>query len=188
MLSTTHLDLDSKSPEKSDMIEAKTKLLNEYNEFIKELYERIFTGEVIKESFYLSTIEKLKAKEFTFCQVLVDNILKNERHKLSIQFKNYDNFNYYAEMLKIINTRISNKDNDFFEMNFALIFIGERSYCNIETKGKNKNSVKLRKLYLCNVLASKNKKIYNDKVFWSNLLTLKIENKLFDLCRNYSCM
>jgi len=146
---------------------------------IKELFEKIFGEEVIKETMHKLILEKLNANDFTFCQIFVDLFLKQERSKLSILFKNYENLKYFAGMLNIISSRISNIDDEFFEMNFAILFIGERSYCKLD---------KDKKLYLCNLLSSKNKKLYNAKKFWTNLITFKIDNKIVDICKKYSCI
>ncbi len=151
--------------------------LQELTNSIKELYEKIFGEETLKEELISSIIEKLKdTNDFTYCLFLVDILLSQEKNNLCILFKNFKNMQSYAKMLNIVGGRICNKGDDNFEMNFALLFIGERSYCLRENN----------KFYLCNLLATLNKKLYNSKHFWINLISLKIETKVTDLYKNFS--
>ena len=95
-------------------------------------------------------------------KVFIDRILLKELGKLSIKFQNYDNMMDFANILTTITLNCEFNKIDDFEINFAVIYISEKTYYLKDPETK---------IYLCSII-SKNK-IYSSKMFWKELIELK---------------
>ena len=118
-------------------------------------------------------------KNTSYCKTIIDAIL-SEKKNLFLQFQNFFNMQHLANIFYNISTSIDTPNNKFYDLNFAMIFIGERSYY-LDEKTQNK-------AYLCSLL-SKNK-LYSRKTFWFDLIKLKlsrrIEEHIKKICSKYN--
>ena len=73
---------------------------------------------------------------------------------------------HIAHIFLNISINIDSTNNPFYDLNFAIIYISERTYF-LDEKTENK-------FYLCSLL-SKNK-LYSRKSFWFDLIELKFNN------------
>ena len=101
-----------------------------------------------------------------FSKTLIDRFLVVYKNTLSINIPNYQNFYHLSNiMLSVINNIDMN--NDYFEMNFAIIYISEKTnYINPDNK--------MNKIYLCSLIY-KNKQLTN-KSYWLKLIEIKINS------------
>ncbi len=107
-----------------------------------------------------------------FCKLLIDRFLIVYKSCLSVNIPNYQNFHHLGNILLTMINSLDVKS-EYFEMNFAIIYISEKThYINPDNN--------INKIYLCSVI-SKNK-FLADKVYWINLIEIKInsmtENRL----------
>jgi hypothetical protein len=100
----------------------------------------------------------------SFSKLLIDRLLVVYKKKLSINIPNYQNFHHLSNILLSVINNID-MNNEFFELNFAIIYISEKTYY------LNPNN-KTNRIYLCNYI-SKNKLISN-RSFWVELIEIKI--------------
>ena len=105
-----------------------------------------------------------------FSKFFIDRLLVNYKQNLFIEIKNYENLHLLANLFNIIINNIEVKK-EMFEMNFAIIYIAEKTFF------RDQNNP-AEKIYLCKLL-SRNK-IYNEKKFWMELIKIKI-NSLIEL-------
>lgn len=107
-----------------------------------------------------------------YSKLFIDKVLVHYKTNLYIEVPNYQNLHHLANILVTITNNTEIKQ-ELFEMNFAIIFIAEKTFY------KNPENV-FNKVYLCKLL-SKNK-IYNERKFWMDLMNIKInsliENKI----------
>ena len=75
---------------------------------------------------------------------------------------------HFANLLNSILINLDNQEIENYELNFAIIYIAERSFYFDEISGN--------KFYLCAIL-SKNK-LFNSKNFWNDLIETKLFKKL----------
>jgi len=101
-----------------------------------------------------------------YSQNVIDRMLVYYKNNFFTEINNYNNFNYFADLLIIILSTIDKKK-EYLDINFAIIYIAEKTF------HKNKENP-YNKIYLCSIL-SKNK-IYSDKNFWENLIDLKLSS------------
>ena len=102
--------------------------------------------------------------EKDFIEVLV------EKNKASLKFQNLKNLELLSTPISYITLKQSSIFDGNFELNFKIIFIAERFFY--------QNKVNNNKVYLSAIL-SKNK-FYRTKLFWRNVIELKLVNKLDD--------
>ena len=110
-----------------------------------------------------------------FCRVLIDFIL-SEKRNVCLQFFNYKNLEHLANIFYNISINIDSPQNKNYELNFAIIFLSERSYF-MDERTNNK-------FFLCSIL-SKNK-LYKRKTFWLDLIKLKLSKRTSDHARKIS--
>ena len=140
------------------------------NKFYNELINKLVGEEEVQKEEISSLIEIFQYQkdnqdnEKEFLDVLIEN------NKSSLKFLNLKNL----ELLSIPISYITLKQNSIFEgkfeLNFKIIFIAERVFY--------QNKINNNKVYLSAIL-SKNK-FYRTKLFWRNIIELKLVNKLED--------
>jgi hypothetical protein len=103
-----------------------------------------------------------------FSKMFIDRLLTVYKNANFVNIPNYQNFYHFSHILLNISSNLE-AGSEAFGMNFAVVFIAERTfYINPENK--------LNKLYLCSII-SKNKMIFN-KTFWTTLLDIKINSDI----------
>ena len=102
--------------------------------------------------------------EKNFLDVLV------EKNKTSLKFQNLKNLELLSTPISYITLKQNSIFDGNFELNFKIIFIAERCFY--------QNKINNNKVYLSAIL-SKNK-YYRTKLFWRNILELKLVKKLED--------
>lgn len=142
----------------------------EKNEFYNKLIDELLGEDEVHKGKIASLIEIFQYQKENennykdFLDVLV------EKNKSSLKFQNLKNL----ELLSIPISYITLKQNSIFdgnfELNFKIIFIAERFFY--------QNKINNNKVYLSAIL-SKNK-FYRTKLFWRNVIELKLVNKLED--------
>ena len=137
-----------------------------YNELINEL---VGEDEVPKEkiSNLIEIFQYQKENEDNekeFLDVLV------EKNKSSLKFQNLKNLELLSIPISYITLKQGSIFEGKFELNFKIIFIAERFFY--------QNKINNNKVYL-SALLSKNK-FYRTKLFWRNVIELKLVNKLED--------
>ena len=137
-----------------------------YNELINEL---VGEDEVPKEkiSNLIEMFQYQKENEDNekeFLDVLV------EKNKSSLKFQNLKNLELLSIPISYITLKQGSIFEGKFELNFKIIFIAERFFY--------QNKINNNKVYL-SALLSKNK-FYRTKLFWRNVIELKLVNKLED--------
>lgn len=113
-----------------------------------------------------------------FYKMFIDNILNEKKEKKNIFyiFSNYQNMHHLAHIFLNISINIDSTNNPFYDLNFAIIYISERTYF-LDEKTEYK-------FYLCSLL-SKNK-LYSRKSFWFDLIELKLVRRIEDNIKKIS--
>ena len=144
---------------KNQKIELNNNLINEligeeevHNEKISKLIE-IFQYQ-----------DENDENEKDFIDVLI------EKNKSSLKFQNLKNLELLSVPISYITLKKSSIFDGKFELNFKIIFLAERFFY--------QNKINNNKVYLSAIL-SKNK-FYRTKLFWRNVIELKLVNKLED--------
>ena len=103
-----------------------------------------------------------------FPKLLVDKIISVQKEKMMLRLLNYENLHHFASILNTITLNIElNENKSDYDVNFAIIYIAERTFfCNSGYV----------KTYLCSIISKNN--IYSSKKFWTDLIYLKIYKKL----------
>jgi len=103
-----------------------------------------------------------------FPSLLVDKIIMLQKQNMSLKLLNYENLHHFASILNTITLNIElNENKSEYEINFAIIYIAERTFYS------NSSYVKT---YLCSIISRNN--IYSSKKFWMDLMYLKIYKKI----------
>lgn len=100
-----------------------------------------------------------------FYTIFIDFVLKDKKN-LFIKFSNYHNLQHFANILNTISLNLDNVENENYDLNFAIIFISERTFYQ---NGDDK-------IYLC-ALLSRNK-LYANRSFWLDLIELKLARRI----------
>jgi len=101
-------------------------------------------------------------------KTFIDKILIKERKNIAIQFLNYFNFQDFANILITISLNNDSVKRQFFDLNFAVIFIAERTYI-------MKDNIKV---YLCMLLSKNN--LFSSRGFWVDLIERKVSKLLLE--------
>jgi hypothetical protein len=157
--------------DKSEVVESNK--LTEKERMIDKFFNKIFN---IKEDIAIDEMTHLMDNLYNnlpFSKILIDRLILVYKTSSYIEIPNYQNFHHMCNiMISILNNIDLN--NDFFDINFAIIYIAEKTY-HINPKNK------FNKIYLCSSL-SKNR-IVTNKSFWIKLMEIKIDslkNQLFN--------
>lgn len=103
----------------------------------------------------------------SFAKVIIDVTLTEKKNPV-IVFRNNHNMQHFANILNSITLNLDHRENEEYELNFAIIHIAERSFFQDEANGN--------KFYLCAML-SKNK-LFSLKTYWIELMELKLSKKM----------
>ena len=108
-------------------------------------------------------------------QIFIDKIIFREKKNLSIKFNNYNNMAHFTNILITISLNVDTIENENYDINFAIIFIAERTYYNIDENNK---------IYQCAILARN--KLYSSRKYWMDLMELKINRKVDNQVKKYN--
>ncbi len=142
----------------------------EKNKFYNDLINELIGEEEIPREKIINLIEIFqyqKENEYNekdFLDVLI------EKNKSSLKFQNLKNLELLSIPISYITLKQSSIFDGKFELNFKIIFIAERFFY--------QNKINNNKVYLSAIL-SKNK-FYRTKLFWRNVIELKLVHKLED--------
>ena len=142
----------------------------EENNFSNIIINELLNINEIKSFHITQSLELMKNPQSHFSQKLLDNFLDRKKISSSLKFTNLKNMEHFSNILSFISIINNNVNNPNFKINFKIIFLAERIFY------QNKNTGE--KIYLCAQL-SKNK-YYRTKLFWENVIELKLANKLED--------
>ena len=158
------------------IIEKKSKKKEEYifNKEENNLIENIFLLEEIDTFKASQLIEKIK-NNFEYGQNMIDKVLERYTSSIGVQVLNEKNFIKYAKM---INAVLLNKEiqKDLFEINFAVIYIAEKTFY-------QKEENPFYKRYLCKLISELNENI-RTKEFWNKLLEIRIQVTIDEELKN----
>ena len=158
------------------IIEKKSKKKEEYifNKEENNLIENIFLLEEIDTFKASQLIEKIK-NNFEYGQNMIDKVLERYTSSIGVQVLNEKNFIKYAKM---INAVLLNKEiqKDLFEINFAVIYIAEKTFY-------QKEENPFYKRYLCKLISELNENI-RTKEFWNKLLEIRIQVTIDEEAKN----
>ena len=142
----------------------KNKKKNELDIFINDFIEKLFGPEEID----IESISKLMDyiyKERSFSKQFLDYYISSRKSVFYI-FKNINNLQYLSNIINTINTSKSKETQYLYDINSAIIYIAEKTYC------KHNNE----KIYLCAILS--HNKLYKSKQFWIDLIEFKLARRL----------
>ena len=111
----------------------------------------------------------------TTSQIFIDKIILREKKNLSIKFLNKNNLIHFTNILITISLNVDTIENENYDINFAIIFIAERTYYYIDDHNK---------IYLCALLARN--KLYSSRKYWMDLMELKINRKIDNQVKKYN--
>ena len=150
--------------------EVKINEIKEKNEFYNEIIDELIGEADVPKEKVAMLIEIFQYQkedeknEKDFLDVLVG------KNKSSLKFQNLKNLELLSTPISYISLKQSSIFSGNFELNFQIIFIAERFFY--------QNKVNNNKVYLSAIL-SKNK-FYRTKLFWKNVIELKLVKKLED--------
>ena len=142
----------------------------ENNKFYNKLIDELISEDDVPKEKISRLIEIFKYEkenennEKEFLDVLVG------KNKSSLKFQNLKNLELLATPMSYISLKHNSIFSGNFEINFQIIFIAERFFY--------QNKVNNNKVYLSAIL-SKNK-LFKTKLFWQNVIELKLVKKLED--------
>ena len=142
----------------------------EENNFSNIIINELLNINEIKSFHITQSLELMKNPKSNFAKKLLDNFLDRKKESSSLKFTNLINMEHFANILSFISIINNNINNPNFKINFKIIFLAERIFYQDKNTGE--------KIYLCAQL-SKNK-YYRTKLFWENVIDLKLANKLED--------
>ena len=152
--------------DKDILIEYPKEKIEYFNEIIDELIndEEVPKSKIARliEIFQYQKEDEKNEKEFL--DVLVG------KNKSSLKFQNLKNLERLSIPISYISLRNNSIFSGNFELNFPIIFIAERFFY--------QNKINNNKVYLSAIL-SRNK-FYKTKLFWKNVIELKLVKKLED--------
>jgi hypothetical protein len=134
------------------------------DKFFKDMTNR--DAEISMED--LSIVIDNICNNIEFSRLFIDRLLIIYKNVISVRVPNYQNFHHLSHILLNIanNTDIRS---EYFGINFAIIFIAEKTYyLNPENK--------LNKIYLCSIIGRN--KFISSKNFWTSLIDIKINTAI----------
>ena len=132
--------------------------------FVNDFIEKLFGEEEIDID-SISKIMDYIYKERTFSKQFFDNFISSRKSTFYI-LKNINNLQYLSNVINTINTSKSKEKEYLYDLNSAVIYIAERTYCIHNNE----------KIYLCAILS--HNKLYKTKQFWIDLIEFKLARKL----------
>ncbi len=140
------------------------------DEFITNMFKE---NEISIEE--IGKIMEILYGNITTSQIFVDKIILKEKKNLSIKFLNFNNLTHFSNILITISLNADTIENENYDINFAIIFIAERTFFY-----KDEHT----KIYLCALLARN--KLYSSRKYWMDLMELKINRKIDNQVKKYS--
>ena len=134
--------------------------------YIDSYLKRLFSENTVTDTAKL--MELIVDNNINITKCFIDKIIIKERKNISIHFLNYSNFQDFSNILITISLNNNSIKKSFFDINFAIIYIAERTYY------INNNT----KMYLC-MLLSKNE-LFSSRVFWTELIEKKVNKLILD--------
>ena len=132
--------------------------------FIKKFIENLFSSKEVNID-EISKIMDYIYKEQDFSKKFFDNFISSKKTMFYV-LSNIENLQIFANIINSINISIK-KDNQYlYDINSAIIYISERTYC------KHLNE----KIFLCAILGQN--KFYKSKEFWIELIEFKMARRL----------
>lgn len=131
---------------------------------IVTFFKNIRTQDIEVSMEELSFIIKNLHDDVRFAQLMVDKMLIYYKTNLFVQIPNYQNFHHFAHILISISNCIE-IFKELFEMNYAIIYISEKTY-------HVNNDNQFNKIYICSYLASN--KLFTTKQTWLQLINIKL--------------
>ena len=150
----------------------KKEVLNEEKEiklFINNLLNDFLREDEVNPELMAKMFLTMKFTKLDIDKIIIDCVLDLKK-STSIKFHNLKNLNHLSRILSFITLKNSSILENNFELNFKIIFISEKIFY--------QNKINNNKIYLSAVL-SKNK-YYRTKLFWKNIMELKLAHKLDD--------
>lgn len=149
------------------------------SQFYSEKYQQSLIDEFLSQLFSDNEIQADSMSRFMevlynnsyFSKNFIDSILRDRRN-IYIKLANFNNLQHFANILNAISINLDNVQNENYDLNFAIIFIAERTFCYYK-KESEKNLIKV---YL-SALLSKNK-LYATRSFWIELIELKLNRRI----------
>ena len=142
----------------------KNKKQNELDSFINDFIEKLFGSEEIDID-SISKIMDYIYKERSFSKQFFDNFISSRKSTFYI-LQNINNLQNLSNIINTINTSKSKEKEYLYDINSAVIYIAERTYCIHNNE----------KIYLCAILS--HNKLYKTKQFWIDLIEFKLARKL----------
>lgn len=150
-------------------------LIKEEKDILDSFFSNI--GDINEESILFIELNKKLRSNYNIAKNVIDYFLDNYYSKeLMININNENQFSLLALLFSSI---ISNSflHNNVFEINFAIIYIAEKTFYEI------KNNL-FEKIYMCSLLSQQIEK-YRSKEFWEKLLKIKIETTILSKAKGH---
>lgn len=132
------------------------------------VYASLFSN-VNMEKRYLIIFENKLKNDTTFAKKVVDKMLLLYKSRYSFRFDNFEKFTIFCDILKDVSMN-QELQNNMFEINFALVFIAEKTYYQSK-EDPNK------KVYMTRLLSDSYQN-FKSKEFWLKLIKYKISSLL----------
>jgi hypothetical protein len=139
---------------------------NSENNFISSFIKQICSEKEVDVS-YISKIMNFIYEDDNFSKEFVDYFISVKKSPFFILF-NMNNLLHLSNILNTISLNYDKSNKDVFTVNFAIIFLSQKTYCYIPEKKE--------KYYLCAILSQN--KFYLTKTFWAELIEDKLIKKL----------
>jgi hypothetical protein len=166
-LITSHF-IQNDSTGESDLDTSVISTQDDKKSFIDRFFRDIRTKDIEISMDDITFIIDKVCSSTDFSKMFVDRLLTIYKNAIYVSIPNYQNFFHLSNILLNISSTLE-VGTESFGINFAVIFIAEKTYyVNPENK--------LNKVYLCSIL-SKNRALFN-KSFWTALLDIKITNDI----------
>ena len=142
----------------------KNKKQGEINLFINDLIEKLFSPKEINVDEIAKVMDYIY-KEKNFSKQFLNYFISSKKSMFYI-FSNINNLQILANIINAINISIKKDQQYLYDINSAIIYISEKTYC------KHYNE----KIFLCAVLSQN--KFYKSKEFWIELIEFKMARRL----------
>ena len=142
-------------------LEANTEI-NFLSTFIKQI-----CSEKEVEVTYISQIMNNIYEDNNFAKEFIDYFISIKKSPFFI-LSNMNNLLHLSNILNTISLNFDRKNQDVYTVNFAIIYLSQKTYCYIPEKKE--------KFYLCAILSQN--KFYLTKTFWAELIEFKLIKKL----------
>ena len=136
--------------------------INFLSTFIKQI-----CSEKEVEVTYISQIMNNIYEDNNFAKEFIDYFISIKKSPFFI-LSNMNNLLHLSNMLNTISLNFDRKNQDVYTVNFAIIYLSQKTYCYIPEKKE--------KFYLCAILSQN--KFYLTKTFWAELIEFKLIKRL----------